>query len=151
MSEKLTAHFTLAEFLASDTALRKGLSNTPDSLSLYAIRTCTAPGMERVRECLGAPILITSGYRSPAVNKAVGGSSSSQHQSGQAVDFKAPAFGTPLEIARRLVAAREEIRFDQLIQEGAWVHISFVQGAPRGQVLTAHFAGGRVTYSNGLS
>lgn len=149
-SERLSAHFTLDEFLASSTALRKGLSNAPDAKSLQALRTCTAPGMERIRSCLGVPIFITSGYRSPAVNRAVGGSSTSQHTRGEAVDFKAPAFGTPLEIARKLVACRDQIGFDQLIQEGAWVHISFVPSAPRGQVLTAHFDGGRVSYTHGL-
>lgn len=150
MSEQLTPNFTLAEFLASDTATRKGLQNIPDAKALIAIRTCAAPGMQRVRDCLGVPISITSGYRSPLVNRAVGSSSTSQHLSGNAVDFKAPAFGTPLEIARKLVANKLRIGFDQLIQEGGWVHISWVPTGARGQVLTAHFSGGAVRYTPGL-
>lgn len=149
-SEQLTKNFSLAEFLSSDTAVRKGLINVPDVKALLALRTCTAPGLQRVRDCLGTPISISSGYRSPALNRAIGGASSSQHVTGNAVDFKSPAFGTPLEIARKLVENKALIGFDQLIQEGAWVHLSFVESNPRGQVLTANFASGGAVYTAGL-
>lgn len=85
------------------------------------------------------------------MNRAVGGSKSSQHVQGLAADFKCPAFGTPLTIARHLVQHSTQVRFDQLIQEGSWVHISFVAGRPRGSVLTAHFGASGVTYSAGLA
>lgn len=146
--EKLTADFRLSEFLRSQTAQRKGLENTPNADALGAIRNFLAPGMQEVRDLLDAPIHISSGYRSPMVNAAVGGSRSSQHTSGLACDFTAPAFGSPLEICRAIV--KSPIKFDQVIYEGTWVHISF-SAKPRRSVLTASFKGGSVSYSQGLA
>jgi hypothetical protein len=147
--ERLTPSFWLSEFFKSDTALRKGIDNTPTPEALANIRTLLGPGMQRIREFLGAPVSISSGYRSPALNKAVGGSQTSQHSKGQAADFTAPSAGDPLKICRKLLEHRDEIGFDQLIYEGTWVHVSFSQ-VPRGQVLTAKFGPGGTTYSAGL-
>jgi hypothetical protein len=110
--------------------------------------------MQRVRNALSVPVLITSGYRSPTLNAAVGGSRNSQHCEGLAADFIAPTFGTPRAIARYFMERSTEIRFQQLIWEGQWVHIGFPTDGqpPKGKVLTAQFdGGGRVTYSRGLS
>jgi hypothetical protein len=145
--ERLTPDFHLSEFLHSDTAIRKGLDNTPTAEVLGAIRNFLAPGMQQVRDLIGAPINISSGYRSPMVNAAVGGARNSQHTQGLAADFTAPFFGTPLQIARALVASK--IEFDQIIQEGTWVHISF-SANPRRSVLTAVFRNGAATYREGL-
>lgn len=148
MSTYLTAHFTLEELTHSDIAARRGLDNTPPADVLANMRNHLAPGLELVREVLGVPMHSLSGYRSPAVNRAVGGSAISAHCDGLADDFIAPAFGTPLEIAR---AIRDSgIAFDQLIFEGTWVHISF-SPKMRHQVLTAHFNGGPATYTEGLA
>lgn len=147
--EKLVPSFWLSEFLDSETAVRKGLDNTPPTAALANIRTFLAPGMQRIRECLGVPVHITSGYRSPEVNSAVGGAPNSQHMSGLAADFKAPTFGTPRAIALYLMQRLDELRIDQLIHEGRWVHASF-SFVPRHEVLTAHFNGGSVTYSRGV-
>jgi uncharacterized membrane protein len=91
--------------------------------------------MEKVRSILGdKPIKITSGYRSPAVNKRVGGVANSDHMSAWVCDFQCPQFGTPYEICKAIVAS--DLAFDQLIcEKRVWVHVSF---APRmrGQVLT---------------
>ncbi len=152
IDEIVQGHFRLSEFLRSDTAVRQGLDNTPKAVDLANIRNVLAPGMQRVRDSLGLPVLITSGYRSAEVNAAIGGSKSSQHSQGLAADFISPAFGTPRQVVQYLMERSGEIRFDQLIFEGSWVHISFVAGAPRSQVLTAHFMrGGGVSYSPGLA
>jgi hypothetical protein len=145
--ERIVPSFYLSEFLHSDTAVRRGLDNTPDALSLANIRNFLAPGMQSVRELLGRPVVISSGFRSPAVNRAVGGSRTSQHMVGLAADFICPGFGTPLQVARALVAS--SIKFDQLIQEGTWVHVSF-NAHPRRSVLTAVFTPNGTTYRDGL-
>lgn len=151
VDERLGRFFLLSEFLRSETATRRGLANIPDAAAMRNLRDVLAPGMERVRSLLGVPVQVTSGYRAPEVNAAVGGSASSQHCHGLAADFVAPDYGTPRSIAKHLAAHAEALDFDQLIFEGTWVHISFVRSAPRRQVLTAHFGGGRVTYSPGVA
>lgn len=152
VDERLGTFFWLSEFLRSDTATRRGIANVPDQAALLNLRTVLAPGMERVRNLLAVPVQITSGYRSPAVNAAVGGAKSSQHVQGLAADFIAPDFGTPRSIARYLMTHAPDLRFDQLIFEGTWVHISFSADKPRGEVLTAHFApGGGVSYARGVA
>jgi hypothetical protein len=97
--------------------------------------------VEQVRTELGqVPILISSGYRCPALNKAVGGATQSAHVAGRAVDFTAPRFGTPLIICQHL--AKSTLPFDQLIYENThgitWVHLGIAEEkvAPRRQVLT---------------
>lgn len=153
IDERIESHFWLSEFVRSGTAVRQGLENTPGAMASANIRHVLGPGMQRVRNALGSPVMITSGYRSQAVNAAVGGSVSSQHMVGLAADFIAPQFGLPRSIAKYLVERLPEIRFDQLILEGQWVHISFARQQPRGDVLTAHFmaGGGRPTYTKGLA
>jgi len=152
----LSKNFTLAELTHSQEAVRKGLDNTPDPDTLENLKVL-ASGLESVREALGSiPIVVSSGYRSPKVNAAVGGSRGSQHLSGLAADFTAPKFGTPKEICLEIIAAG--VKFDQLIcegvsekcPEGAWVHVSFGEPA-RGQVLTAKFTNGKATYTQGLA
>jgi len=150
IDERLQQSFRLSEFLRSDTAVRRGLDNVPKPTEMANIRHVLAPGMQRVRNCLGVPVHITSGYRSPEVNRAVGGSGNSQHSQGLAADFVAPEFGLPRAVARYLMERSAEIRYDQLIWEGAWVHISFVADRPRSQALTAHFAAGGVSYTPGV-
>jgi hypothetical protein len=142
---RLTPHFDLSEFTTSQTASRKGLDNTPPPEVVARLQDVTAPGLERVRSILGKPLLISSGYRSPAVNKAVGGSKTSAHMFGYAADFICPGFGTPLDVCRALVNAG--LKFDQLIQEGTWVHVSF-DPRMRQNILTKDGAGG---YALGLA
>ena len=129
----LSPHFTLEEMTVSQTAARRGLDNTPSAAVIAKLRK-TAQGLEGVRVVLGgAPIIISSGYRSPAVNSAVGGARKSQHLTGEAVDFTAPRFGSVVEVFNAIKSSG--IKYDQLIQEfGSWVHLSFSE-TPRGQAL----------------
>jgi zinc D-Ala-D-Ala carboxypeptidase len=143
---KLTAHFSLDELTFSSTAQRMGIDNTPD-LETVARLTKLAMGLEQIRALLGAPLHIDSGYRCPALNKAVGGVANSAHLDGYAADFVCPDYGSPLQIARAV--AGSGITFDQCIQEGTWVHVSFDPRARR-QALTATFGPGGVTYSGGV-
>lgn len=132
---KLSEHFTLDELTQSDAAVRLGLSNKapPDVVANLAR---LAQLLERVRDAVGRPILVTSAYRSPEVNRAVGGTERSQHMRGLAADIKVPAM-TPYEVCQRVM--RSGIEYDQLILEfGAWTHISIPEAgqAPRNQELT---------------
>ena len=137
----LSPHFTLDELTFSQTAERLGLNNDPGPEVLAALKR-TALGLEAVRVRLGgAPILVSSGYRAPPVNAAVGGSPSSQHMRGEAVDFTAPRFGVPRQIVDAL--ADSDVPYDQLILEfGRWVHISF-SGNPRRHALVIDRSGTR--------
>lgn len=142
---RLTPHFTLAEMVVSQTAARRGIDNTPPPEVIEALRR-TALGLEAVRIRLAAPIIISSGYRSPELNAAVGGSPRSQHMSGEAVDFTCPGFGPPRQVVDAL--ADSGIEFDQLIVEfDAWVHVSFVRQGARRHVLQIDRNGARPLYA----
>ena len=138
---RLSEHFSIEEMTASQSAARLGLDNTPPAEMVAALNR-TAQLLEEVRALLGGkPVLVSSGYRSPAVNRAVGGAANSAHMLGCAADFTCPAFGSPLEVCRAI--AGSDIVFDQLIHEfRAWVHIAWAP-APRRQVLTIDGAGTR--------
>jgi zinc D-Ala-D-Ala carboxypeptidase len=150
IDEKITRNFSLSEFCNSDTAVRLGIDNTPTAMVVGNLRNVLIPGMQSVRDILSAPIFVKSGYRCPDLNRAVRGASSSDHLMGNAADFVAPAFGTPLEICKRLVEHIQTLQFDQLIFEGGWVHISF-SARRRNEVLSAHFTSNGVNYTPGLA
>lgn len=139
---QLSEHFTLAELTISNTAKRLNLDNTPKGVQLENLKY-TATKMEEVRSLLKNPISVSSGYRSPAVNKAVGSKAKhSQHMEGQAVDFTCPGFGTPDDIVRAIKASN--IEYDQVIKEfDRWVHISFVKTNSRKQALVIDNSGTR--------
>ena len=144
---QLTEHFTLDEFTRSTTASRLKIDNSvPDDLMPNI--QLTAIKLEFVRKALGKPIIITSGYRCPALNARVGGASTSAHTKGLAVDFHC-SYGTPKQICQRLIDAG--VQFDKLIQEhNQWVHIGFSPTNNRQIVLTAVKRGGKTFYINGL-
>lgn len=140
----LSPHFSAEEMTASESADRLGIDNTvPQALLPHLC--LTAQGMEGVREVLGGPIHVNSGYRSPALNKAIGGVDTSAHTLAYAVDFICPQFGTTYEVAKAIKASH--IKFDQLILEYGWVHISF-DPRMRGEVLTKKSASS--PYQTGL-
>ncbi|VWD22512.1 D-Ala-D-Ala carboxypeptidase family metallohydrolase [Burkholderia contaminans] len=146
----LTNHFTLEELTDSGKARELKIDNTPPP-SIVANLRYTAHVLELVRAWLGNnPMSVTSGYRNPAVNRAVGGASNSDHLQGVAADFRCPGYGPPLAVCRRLAAS--DLPFNQLIYEGTWTHIGIAPPGTlaRREVLTAHFANGKATYTRGL-
>jgi zinc D-Ala-D-Ala carboxypeptidase len=130
----LTEHFTLEEAIRSNKATELGINNRPGTPEIKLAIIKTAEGMEMVREVLGAPIIVSSWYRGPKLNDAVGGRATSQHCKGEAVDFICPKFGNVNQVFDRIKSSN--IQYDQLIVEkvkrkdgtiSEWIHISFSQ------------------------
>ena len=151
---KLSKNFTLAEFTKSQTALRQGLDNTPGPEHLENAVALFENVVQVVRDKFG-PTTINSGYRGPALNRAVGGSATSQHCNGEAVDIEVPGVAN-YDIAKFI---EDNLDFDQLILEfytpgipdSGWVHVSSKRsGGNRKQVLTAMKEGGKTVYKPGL-
>lgn len=138
MNERLTPNFWLSELVATN---HRTIANVPSGQALVNLRQVLAPGLQQIRDLLKTPLLISSGYRSPELNTAVGGQTSSQHILGLAADFTSPDYGTPMVVCRAIQAS--SIQFDQLIHEyGRWAHVSF-SATPRRQVLTIDAKGTR--------
>lgn len=135
MDNQLSPHFTLAELTASDTAARRGIDNTPTP-AIYASLKRTAEALETIRALGGKPIIVTSGYRSPALNAAVGGAGNSAHLTGLAADINRSG-STPYDFGLAII--NSGLEFDQIIHEyGRWVHIGLAAAGqkPRRQLLT---------------
>jgi len=124
---KLSPHFTLAELTASSKARQLGLDNTPPP-ELMPRMMLLAEMLERIRSTLDVPVTVTSGYRCPPLNRAVGGVTSSDHTQGHAADFIAPGFGSASDVARLLAPLVSTLGIGQIILEGVkgkqWVHVS---------------------------
>lgn len=147
---QLTKNFYTNEFLESEWASRNGVTNFPNAPTIMSNIYKLAELLEEVRKACGNKgVFITSGYRSPEVNKGIGGSKTSDHLTGSAADIRIPGYGSPLHVAKAVLDAG--IKFGQLIYEGSWVHISLPDGKNDGQVLTAEFRQGKpTTYAAGL-
>ena len=144
---KLSKHFELEEFLVSESAARLGIDNTPPN-GVHLRLEKLAKVMDEVRELLGHPVIITSGYRSEALNRAVGGVKTSDHIKGLACDFICPRFGPPPVVCKRI--SESGIAFRQLINEyNKWVHLSIPMSSEDvgRQVLTTFVPG---VYVSGL-
>lgn len=138
----LSAHFTLEEMVASSTAKAKKIDNTPTQEVINNLKELCVNVLEPLRVALGKPISVTSGYRSPALNKAVGGAvdkngkPKSQHCFGQAADIQVKGM-TPKQVCDKIdELVRKGIikAYDQLIEEyGAtgWCHVSYVHNPNR--------------------
>ena len=126
---RLTEHFTLAEFERSATATANGIDNRVPSQYVPALEQLCKTILEPLRAFAGQPIIISSGYRSPALNKAVGGVANSQHMTGQAADIHIPDTATGSAWFEWM---EDNLLFDQLIKEKStktsksfWIHVSF--------------------------
>jgi len=135
----ITPHFTLDEMTVSQLAARDGFDNNPPPEARANLQLlCGA--LEQVRALFGAPIIVSSGFRSEKVNRLIGGATNSQHVQGLAADFTVIEV-SPRETVRRI--SESAVPFDQLILEfDRWVHLSVARGTPRRQVLTMRKGGG---------
>jgi uncharacterized protein YcbK (DUF882 family) len=153
---QLSEHFNLKEFTKSETAIRKRIDNTPGPEHAQNLKIVCEKILEPVRKHFGKPVRINSGYRGPALNAAVGGSSKSQHCNGEAVDFEIDGLANP-ELAKWV---SQNCDFDQVILEfydpkegpnSGWVHASYTsKGTNRKQLLTAVTVNGKTVYKPGL-
>lgn len=136
---QLSKYFTIEELISSQTAARKKIDNTPTAEHTENLRELCQLA-DKVREFLGHPMLVSSGYRSAKLNAAIGGSKISAHMRGEAMDFTCPGFGTTKEVFEAL--KKSGIDFDQLILEypdsqggmASWVHLG-ISNTPRRQYL----------------
>ena len=130
---KLSPHFSLEELTHSDTATRLGIDNTP-TVEIIDNLTYLASELEYVRDLLGHPMLVSSGFRCHALNDHLGSKRTSSHTKGLAIDFICPSFGNPNSVVSAIVMAN--VNYDQVILEyNRWVHLSFDPENPRKQAL----------------
>ena len=141
--KKLSEHFTYDEMTLSGTAVRKGIKNAPSPKELANLKKLCTKILEPFRAKVG-PLRVSSGYRSPALNKLIGGSAKSQHCLGQATDV------TPIKMDLKkayLCLVDSNIPFDQAIFEfGRWVHVSW-SVKPRKQCLVACKQAAKTVYT----
>lgn len=146
---QLSPNFTLAELTKSSTAIRRGIDNTPSAEHIANLRQLCLNILEPIRAHYGSPVRITSGYRNAKLNKAIGGSATSQHCFGQAADFSVEGQSNH-EVCKWI---RQNLKFDQLIYEfgeSGWVHCSF-DNTLRNTVISASKVNGKTKYYPGLT
>lgn len=136
---RLTEHFKLSEFTNSSTATARCINNTPNEQQIANLKRICEEILEPLRAFAGQPIIIGSGYRSPALNKAVGGVKNSQHMTGEAADIHLPDNATG---RKWFLWMMDNLKFDQLIMEKStpsstryWIHVSFSRNRCRQQVI----------------
>jgi len=152
MEGKLTDHFNWGEVITSDTAKRLGLKNIPTSEAIENLKALFNNVIEPLRVAYGKPLQINSGYRSPSVNKAVGGVATSQHTTGQACDIEPVQPGYEKDFCLFVISKINELPIDQIIIEFAdkegrpnWMHISHTSN-PRRNILLAEKQCGKTVY-----
>lgn len=144
---KLSKNLTLAEVIRSETAKRRGINNMPNDEHLANLKLLAENVFQPIRDHFKVPIHLSSGYRSRILNEVVGGSASSQHCKGQAIDIDNDQ--TKITNKQIFDFIRENLEFDQLINEYdySWVHVSYSKGKNRKQVLRAVKSGHKTYYS----
>lgn len=149
---QLSKHLVLSEVTRSESAKRKGISNMPTPEHIENFKLIAEKVFEPIREHFKVPILISSGYRSKELNAAIGGSLTSQHCSGEALDLDMD--GTSVTNKQIFDFIKNNLVFDQLIWEFGtkdnpdWVHVSYEStGKQRKQILRATRTNGKTVYS----
>lgn len=152
--DKISEHISYTEATKSVTAIKKGIDNTPDKDTLERMKYVANNVFEPIREHFGVPIAITSFYRSPKLNKAIGGSKTSEHIYGSAMDIDADVLGM---VSNKQIFnyIKNNLEFNQLIwehgtdREPAWVHVSLKKHNNKKEILKAYktknWAGNLVT------
>lgn len=149
---QLSEHLSLAEVIRSETAKRKGISNTPTAEHIENFKLLAENVFEKVRAHFGCPIHISSGYRSKELNDAIGGSQTSQHSKGQAIDIDMDGSASGVSNADVHKFIKENLDYDQLIWEFGsdsnpdWVHVSYAKDKNRKENLKAVKANGKTQY-----
>jgi len=149
---QLSKNLALSEVTRSETAKRRGISNMPTPEHIENFKLLAEKVFQPIRDHFGVPIRISSGYRSKELNTAIGGSLSSQHCQGEAIDIDMD--GTTVTNSEIFNYIKDNLNFDQLIWEFGtdtnpdWVHVSYdSSGKQRKQILKAkRAAGGKTTY-----
>ena len=139
---KISEHLELSELTRSESAKRNGISNMPTPEHIENFKILANKVFEPIREHFGVPIRISSGYRSAELNKCIGGSATSQHSTGEAIDIDQD--GTTITNKQVFDYIKDNLAFDQLINEFnyAWVHVSYkANGKQRGEILEAYKVG----------
>lgn len=149
----LSPNLSLDECVKSSTASRLGIDNTPPQKAIDNLKLIATKIFQPLRTHFGVPIFVSNGYRCPALNKAIGGSSSSQHMQGEALDLDMDGRGTNVTNAMIFNYIKDNLIFDQLIWEFGnatnpdWVHVSYEsEGAQRKQILRAVKENGKTIY-----
>lgn len=149
---KLSKNFSLNELCKSDSAIRHGIDNTPPDEVIQNLQSLVDNVLQPLRDKFG-PIVVTSGYRSPDLNRKIGGSTTSHHCYGYAADFEVLGMDNR-ELA---IYIRDNMKFTQLILEfydgrpdSGWVHCAYNASDLKGQVLTASKVKGKTQYTNGI-
>lgn len=148
---KLSENLDLSEVTRSESAKRNNISNTPTPEHIENLKALAEKIFQPIRDHFKKPIRISSGYRSKELNAKVGGSATSQHSKGQAIDLDND--GTDITNRQIFDFVKDNLPFDQLIYEFGnndnpnWVHISYNRnGQQRGQVLKAYKLNGQTKY-----
>lgn len=147
-------YFSIQELCRSNTAVRLGINNSPSELIRTNLEALVEHVLDPLRAAWGAPIIVTSGYRCPALNRAVGGASSSQHTIGEAADIRTLTDSRADNKRLLDLLLRLKLPFDQVINEYPdsqgrpdWIHVSFTtRRANRGSRLVAVRQGGKTVY-----
>jgi zinc D-Ala-D-Ala carboxypeptidase len=141
---QLSKNFFLSELVISEAAARHGLNNQPTALVRGNLKRLCNEVLQPLRNFIGKPVIVTSGYRSVEVNKLVGGSATSAHCYGLAADIHVPGMSVR-QLMHKIKGL--QLPFDQIIDEyGSWVHVG-LSANNRGQTLQARYVGGKAVYS----